>query len=53
MMKDKCFLITGSSSGIGRAITIKLLDSGAKVIGLARNHSKFKLQHKNYLTYTF
>ena len=51
-MKDKCFLVTGSSSGIGRAITIKLLDSGAKVIGIARNHSKIKLEHKNYLTYT-
>ena len=51
-MKDKCFLVTGSSSGIGRAITIKLLDSGAKVIGIARNHSKPKLEHKNYLTYS-
>ena len=51
-MKDKCFLITGSSSGIGRAITIKLLDSGAKVVGIARNHIKDKLEHKNYLTYT-
>ena len=51
-MKDKCFLVTGSSSGIGRAITIKLLDSGAKVIGIARNHSKTKLEHKNYLTYS-
>ena len=51
-MKDKCFLVTGSSSGIGRAISIKLLDSGAKVIGIARNHSKFKLEHKNYLNYS-
>ena len=51
-MKDKYFLVTGSSSGIGRAITIKLLDSGAKVIGIARNHSKPKLEHKNYLTYS-
>ena len=51
-MKDKCFLVTGSSSGIGRAITIKLLDSGVKVIGIARNHSKLKLKHKNYLTYS-
>ena len=51
-MKDKCFLVTGSSSGIGRAITIKLLDSGAKVIGVARNHSKLKLENKNYLTYS-
>ena len=51
-MKDKCLLVTGSSSGIGRAITIKLLDSGARVIGVARNHSKLKLEHKNYLTYS-
>jgi 3-hydroxy acid dehydrogenase / malonic semialdehyde reductase len=51
-MKDKCFLVTGSSSGIGRAITIKLLDAGAKVLGLARNHNRIILEHKNYLTYT-
>ena len=51
-MKDKCLLVTGSSSGIGRAITIKLLDSGVRVIGVARNHSKLKLEHKNYLTYS-
>ena len=50
-MKDKCLLVTGSSSGIGRAITIKLLDSGARVIGIARNHVKNKLEHENYLTY--
>jgi len=31
-MKDKCFLVTGSSSGIGRAITVKLLDAGADVL---------------------
>ena len=51
-MKDKCFLVTGSSSGIGLAITVKLLDAGAKVIGVARNHSRQKLEHKNYLTYS-
>ena len=50
-MEDKCFIVTGSSSGIGRAITIKLLDSGARVIGVARNHIKDKFEHKNYLTY--
>ena len=50
-MKDKCFVVTGSSSGIGRAITIKLLNSGARVIGIARNHITDKLEHKNYLTY--
>ena len=50
-MKDKCFLVTGSSSGIGLAITVKLLDAGEKVIGVDRNHSSKKLENKNYLTY--
>ena len=50
-MKDKCALVTGSSSGIGYAITSKLLDLGAKVIGIARNHSRYKLENKNYITY--
>jgi len=50
-MKEKCILVTGSSSGIGFSITKKLLNCGAKVIGIARNHSKFSIDHPNYVTY--
>ena len=50
-MKDKCVLVTGSSRGIGYEITSKLLDLGAKVIGIARNHDRSKLENKNYTTY--
>ena len=46
-MKDKCVLVTGSSSGIGKAITAKLLDLGAKVVGISRDHKKGKIQHDN------
>ncbi len=52
-MDDKCVLVTGSSSGIGYEITSKLLDLGAKVIGIARNHDKSNLKNKNYTTYNF
>ena len=50
-MKNKCVLVTGSSSGIGYEIAFKLLDLGVKVIGIARNHDRFKLENKNYITY--
>ncbi|MDC3072207.1 SDR family oxidoreductase [bacterium] len=50
-MNDKYVLITGSSSGIGYEITSKLLDLGAKVIGIARNHDRSKLKNKNYVAY--
>ena len=50
-MKDKCVIVTGSSSGIGHEITSNLLDLGAKVIGIARNHDKSNLENKNYIKY--
>ena len=45
----KAALISGSSSGIGKAISEKFLETGIKVIGLARDHSKFKPDEKNYI----
>ena len=51
MIKERKVLVTGSSDGIGRSITLSLLNSGAKVIGLARDHSKFNPETKNYIIY--
>jgi len=51
MIKGRKVLVTGSSDGIGRSITLSLLNSGAKVIGLARDHSKFNPETKNYIKY--
>ena len=50
MLKKKTFLITGSSSGIGRSVSENLLQNGAKVIGLSRNKSKVE-KSKNYFHY--
>jgi len=37
----KKILITGSSKGIGKACTLKLLGEGYQIIGIARTHEKF------------
>ena len=50
-MRDRHILVTGSSSGIGRAITERLLKSGATVIGIARNHNKYQPNSDNYKTF--
>ncbi|HLR12278.1 MAG TPA: SDR family oxidoreductase [Burkholderiaceae bacterium] len=36
-MKDKCFLVTGATRGIGWAISQRLADEGAHVVGIARH----------------
>ena len=51
-MAVKSALVTGSSSGIGKAITALLLKNGIKVIGLARDHSKFTPEQSNYFPVT-
>lgn len=48
----KTILVAGSSSGIGRAISEKLLAQNHSVIGLARDHSKFAPTNVNYRTYS-
>ena len=47
MTKARDILVTGSSSGIGRAITTDLLTQGHRVIGVARRDQSeaFETQH--------
>tara|TARA_B100000686_G_C16750192_1_gene951974 strand:- start:1194 stop:1928 length:735 start_codon:yes stop_codon:yes gene_type:complete len=52
-LKQKTAFVTGSSSGIGKAITARLLKDGIKVIGIARDHSKFNPSAANYFPITF
>ncbi|MDH3992760.1 MAG: SDR family NAD(P)-dependent oxidoreductase, partial [Gammaproteobacteria bacterium] len=44
----KTILVTGASSGIGRAITTLLLDQGYRVTGLARDFSKFPCHNQHF-----
>lgn len=39
--KDKLFVVSGASSGLGRILTEKLVSDGCKVIGIGRNEAKF------------
>ena len=52
MLENRKILITGSSDGIGKSISKLLLNSGAQVIGIAREHSKFRPKNSNYFDYT-
>ena len=51
-LKDKYVLITGASGGIGRAISLELLESGAKVVGLSRTPVKLKSNAERYFSYS-
>lgn len=48
----KKIIISGTSSGIGRALTEQLLQQNIQVVGLARDHSKFQPDNANYFPYS-
>ena len=48
-MKNKCYIVTGASSGIGFSISKKLLEQGCRVIGIARDFSKSEGLNDNFL----
>ena len=41
--RDKLFLITGASSGIGKCAALELNKLGSKIIAIARSQEKLKL----------
>ena len=43
----KSIIVTGASSGIGRATVIKMVESGYQVFGLARSYNKLALNLAN------
>ena len=51
-LQPRTVLITGSSSGIGRAIAERLLDKGHRVVGFARDHEKFQPETPAYVPET-
>jgi len=42
VLEDKVAIITGASSGIGKAIAKKMIESGATVVGVARREDKLQ-----------
>lgn len=41
-LKDKVIILTGASSGIGRATALKLSSEGGKVVAVARRLEKLE-----------
>ena len=52
MSQQRCILMTGASSGIGKSICDQLLQSGHQVIGLSR-HPARQEPHENHTPVSF
>lgn len=51
VLEGKNVVVTGASSGIGLELSKKLLESGCRVIGAARDTKKIKFEHENLMLY--
>lgn len=45
-IQGKTIIITGASSGIGKATAVKLAENGAQLVLAARNEAKLKKSQK-------
>ncbi len=50
MMQGRTLLVTGASSGIGRAVAERLLAAGARVVGVARDFSRDPIDRASFET---
>ena len=48
-LKNKVILITGASKGIGKSISVKLAENGARVAILSRDVDKLKKMHEKII----
>jgi NAD(P)-dependent dehydrogenase (short-subunit alcohol dehydrogenase family) len=46
--RQRTVLVAGASSGIGRAVSAKLLEGGHRVVGLARDFTRFPCAHPDF-----
>jgi len=49
-MPEKTAVVTGASSGIGKAVTLRLLKMGYRVIGISRHISKKSFEHEAFIS---
>ena len=48
-IKQKQVIVTGASSGIGKAIAVRLLNAGCRVIGTSRSVSDQTIKHERFV----
>ena len=47
-LKDKLFVVTGATSGLGNGVAVNLLNEGASIIAVARNNDRLNAFMKKY-----